>query len=102
MESKQTSKLLQDYLKSMPTSTPDIQLMQSLTLKKIRPSSITQAALSKELDCSKKTIFNWEKGEGLDGITSSQILKMAMLFERDVREVLAAIENTRQITKKEN
>lgn len=96
-DTKKVNKLLSKYLESMPS----IQLMTHLTLKDIRPRRITQAVLAKELKRSRTTIGEWERGHYLDGINSNDIVKMAILYDRRIEEIVAAIQQTRTLVEEE-
>lgn len=102
MQKEIKSKLIQEYLELMPAITPaSAELMQTATLRDIRPSSLSQAELAKALGRGRTAIGQWERGLELNGINSRDILKMARLFNRRAEEVLAAIENTRLLTEEE-
>lgn len=96
MESGKKSKLVQEYLTLMPAITPaSAEIMQTATLKSLRPASITQAQLADILGVHRNTIINWEQGKGLDGLHAGFIWRLSRIYNRRAEEILAAIENTR-------
>lgn len=103
MQKEIKSKLIQEYLELMPAITPaSAELMQTATLRDIRPSSLSQAELAKALGRGRTAISQWERGLELNGINSRDILRMARLFNRRAEEVLAAIENTRTLSEEDS
>ncbi len=102
MDSPKEQRLIERYLNLMSVKTATSHIMLTAKLKDLRPATISQADLAKQLGKSRTSINSWEKGEHLDGINSSDIIKMALIFNRRIEEVVAAIENTRLLTKEEN
>lgn len=102
MESGKKSKLVQEYLKLMPAITPaSAEIMQTATLKSLRPASITQVQLAELLAVHRNTIINWEQGKGLDGLHAGFIWRLSRIYNRRAEEILAAIENTRTLTEED-
>lgn len=101
MDSPKETSLIKSYLKLMSVKPATSHIMLTATLKDLRPASLSQADLATQLGKNRTAITSWEKGDRLDGINSSDIIKMALIFNRRIEEVVAAIENTRQLTKEE-
>ena len=86
----------------MPAITPaSAEIMQTATLKSLRPASISQLELAEILGVHRNTIINWEKGKGLDGVHEGYIWQLSRLYGRRAEEILAAITNTRLLTEEE-
>ena len=109
MNADNVNQLISKYLDSMqtlPPANPD--MMQFATLSALRDMAkartgkkVTQVALAKALGKGESTVRQWESGVNLNGITALIALQMANLFGCRMEEVIAAIENTRQLNKEE-
>lgn len=110
MDAKKKVKLIQTYLESMFTHTPlNPHTVEKVTLADLRPRGISQEMVAEALKTGeakhekrdRATISNWERGIGVDRIRPSEIVKLAILFKRDIVEIHAAIANTRTLTEED-
>ena len=102
MDSPKETSLIESYLKLMSVKPATAHIMLTANLKDLRPAAISQADLAKQLGKNRSTVNSWEQGLRLDGINSSDIIKMSLIFNRRIEEVVAAIENTRLLAKDKN
>lgn len=103
MKRQKQVKLIHSYLKLMPTY-PLVteESIKQVTLKDLRPRSLSQIDVAKAL--GKKdhsTISKWETGVSLANIKALDVLKLAILYRRNLSELYAAIENTQSATESE-
>jgi DNA-binding transcriptional regulator YiaG len=107
MDTANVKGLLRKYLDSMHTMpTPNPDQMETLSLAALREmarartgNKVTQAAVAKAINKGMSTVQQWESGVNLNGITALIAMQMAVLFGCRIEEVIAAIENTRKLTK---
>lgn len=110
MNTDNVNQLLRKYLESMHTlPAPNYDSLSVLTLSELRERTkhrlekkVTQLALAKALGRGISSVQEWERGVSLKGIEPKELVIMANLFGCRIEEVIAAIENTRQLTKEGN
>lgn len=88
---------------------PNLELMKILTLSELRSRArtedgkkITQTAFAKMIGRGRHTVIKWEAGEALDGVNTSDVIAIASALNCQWEEVIAVIENTKNLTKEPN
>jgi len=111
MDTEKKVKLIRTYLQQMFTHPPLNQnTVDNVTLADLRPRGISQQMVADALKTGEAksekrdpaTISNWERGIGVDRIRPSEIVKMAILFKRDIVEIHAAIENSKALAEEKS
>lgn len=110
MNADKKVKLIRTYLQQMFTHPPlNPHTVENVTLADLRPRGISQEMVADALKTGeaksekrdRATISNWERGIGVDRIRPSEIVKLAILFKRDIVEIHAAIENSKALAEEE-
>lgn len=109
MERSEITELLKNYLDSMHTlPPPNLELMKVLTLSELRSRArtpdgkkITQKMFAKMIGRSLRTVGDWEKGIGLKGVNTSDIIAIGAALNCQWPEVITVIENTKNLNKDE-
>lgn len=107
MKRHQINELRKNYLDSMHTlPPPNLDLMKLLTLSELRSRArtedgkkITQAMFATMIGRSLGTVGLWEKGKGLDGVNTSDVIAIGAALNCKWEEVIAVVENTKNLNK---
>lgn len=87
---------------------PNLELMKILTLSELRSRArtedgkkITQAMFANMISRGRTTVIQWESGKNLDGVNTADVVAIASALNCRIEEVVAVIENTKQLIKED-